>query len=382
MAACGGDGDGDAPSSSTTSMSSTSTVESVAEIPDFLPEPGSAVVVGVSGGADSLALAASLAFVAGRAAWDVTAVVVDHGLQPGSADVAARAAEQCRDLGLAAEVVTVEVGQEGGPEAAARAARHAALREHAAQLGAAALCLAHTLDDQAETVLLRLARGTGIDGLAVMTNETPMARDMIARMKARGVAVVALITDQPNSERDHFVGIDNLAAGRTAAVLMGRFVGPRKGNIAVVVNTMQARDMVERRIGFDQVMAQRFPDLNALPTVEGRDDHTLTARVVAKCLDNNDDVVGIYCVGAGMRGVSQVVHERGLADDLVIIGHDLTSHSRAALESGVADVIINQNAGHIVRSAARVLKAQCDGVDLIASQEKIRIEIVLRENLP
>ncbi|MDF1704348.1 MAG: tRNA lysidine(34) synthetase TilS [Aeromicrobium sp.] len=139
-------------------------------------EPGSAVVVGVSGGADSLALAASLAFVAGRAAWDVTAVVVDHGLQPGSADVAARAAEQCRDLGLAAEVVTVEVGQEGGPEAAARAARHAALREHAAQLGAAALCLAHTLDDQAETVLLGLGRGSGARSLAAMTPRSGLVR--------------------------------------------------------------------------------------------------------------------------------------------------------------------------------------------------------------
>jgi len=221
-----------------------------------------------------------------------------------------------------------------------------------------------------------------VDGLAVMANETPMVRDMIAHMKARGVAVVALITDQPNSDRDHFVGIDNTAAGRTAAVLMGRFAGERRGRIAVVVNTMQARDMVERRIGFDQVMSCRFPNLIALPTVEGRDNHEVTARVTAHCLDNNPGVTGIYCAGAGMRGVTQVVRERGMQNDLVIVGHDLTPHSRAALEDGVIDVIINQNAGHIARSAVRVLKAQCDGLEVIASQEKIRIEIVLKENLP
>ncbi|MFK7754469.1 MAG: LacI family DNA-binding transcriptional regulator [Sedimentitalea sp.] len=222
----------------------------------------------------------------------------------------------------------------------------------------------------------------GIDGVAVMANETPMVRDMIARLKARGVAVVAMITDQPNSERDHFVGIDNTAAGRTAAVLMGRFIDAPAGKIAVVVNTMLARDMVERRIGFDQVMAERFAGLEPLPTVEGRDDHELTAQVTAQCLDRNSDVVGIYCVGAGLRGVTQVLRERNLEQKVVVVGHDLTPHACAALREGALDVVINQNTGHLARSAARVLRAHCDGVDVIASQEKIRIEIVLKENLP
>jgi len=220
-----------------------------------------------------------------------------------------------------------------------------------------------------------------VDGVAIMANETPMVRDMIARLKQRGVFVVALITDQPNSERDHFVGIDNTAAGRTAAVLMGRFVGPRNGRIAVVVNTMQARDMVERRIGFDEVLARDFPQLTALPSVEGHDDHALTARITAQCIDTNDDIVGVYCAGAGLRGVSQVLRDRGLQGEVVVIGHDLTPHARLALTEGVVDIIINQNAGHLARSAARVLRAMCDGVDVIASQEKIRIEIVLKENL-
>lgn len=221
-----------------------------------------------------------------------------------------------------------------------------------------------------------------VDGVAVMGNETPMMRDMIARLKARGVAVVAWVTDQPNSERDHFVGIDNIAAGCTAGMLMGRFAGGRQGKIVVVVNTMQSRDMVERRIGFDEVIAEHFPNLETLPSVEGRDDHAQTAKVTALSIAANDNIVGVYCVGAGMRGVTQVLEEQGLGDKLVVVAHDLTAHSRAALESGVVDVIINQNAGHLARSASRILRAQCDGVDVIASQEKIRIEIVIRENLP
>ncbi|QNO37639.1 tRNA lysidine(34) synthetase TilS [Protaetiibacter sp. SSC-01] len=127
------------------------------------------VLVALSGGADSLALAAATAFEAPRAGIRAGAVIVDHGLQGGSDAVAARAADQARALGLdPVRVVRVEVGAEGGPEAAAREARYAALHAQARELDAVAVLLAHTLDDQAETVLLGLARGSGAASLAGM----------------------------------------------------------------------------------------------------------------------------------------------------------------------------------------------------------------------
>lgn len=130
------------------------------------PHLAPGAVVAVSGGADSLALAAVVAFFVRRRGSDARAVVVDHGLQAGSADVAARAAEQCESLGLPAVVSTVAVRDLGtGPEDAARTARYRALHQAA---GHAPILLAHTLDDQAETVLLGLARGSGpraIDGM-------------------------------------------------------------------------------------------------------------------------------------------------------------------------------------------------------------------------
>ncbi len=135
-------------------------VASLADLPE-----DSLALVACSGGADSLALAAGAALSGRR----VGAVVVDHGLQADSADTAHRAAAQCRGLGLDPVVLRrVEVGGQGGPEAAARTARYAALREVADQQAAAAILLAHTLDDQAETVLLRLARGSGARSLAAM----------------------------------------------------------------------------------------------------------------------------------------------------------------------------------------------------------------------
>jgi tRNA(Ile)-lysidine synthase len=127
------------------------------------------VLAACSGGQDSLALAAALAFVAPRAGLRAGAVTVDHGLQPGSVERAAEVARTLRGLGLdPVRTATVTVTGRGGLEAAARAARYAAFEEAAADVGAAAIMLGHTLDDQAETVLLRLARGSGPRSLAGM----------------------------------------------------------------------------------------------------------------------------------------------------------------------------------------------------------------------
>lgn len=127
------------------------------------------VLVALSGGADSLALAAATAFEAPRLGLRAGAIVVDHGLQEGSDAVAASAAEAARELGLAPVLLRrVRVGSDGGPEAAARAARYAALDAARVEAAAAAILLGHTLDDQAETVLLGLARGSGAASLQGM----------------------------------------------------------------------------------------------------------------------------------------------------------------------------------------------------------------------
>lgn len=131
-------------------------------------EPGTRILVACSGGADSTALVDAAAFEGPKAGWQVGAVVVDHGLQPDSAAVVAAAATTCTALGCdPVEVVSVSVGTAGGPEAAARQARYIALERAAADLDAVVL-LGHTLDDQAETVLLGLARGSGTRSLSGM----------------------------------------------------------------------------------------------------------------------------------------------------------------------------------------------------------------------
>ncbi|WP_324785575.1 tRNA lysidine(34) synthetase TilS [Streptomyces sp. H51] len=133
------------------------------------PLPTPLVLVACSGGADSMALASALAFEAPKLGVRAGGVTVDHGLQPGSDLRAAEVVLRLTGLGLTpAESVAVTVGREGGPEAAARDARYAALDAAAERHGAAAVLLGHTRDDQAETVLLGLARGSGIRSLSGM----------------------------------------------------------------------------------------------------------------------------------------------------------------------------------------------------------------------
>src|SRR5690554_933156 len=152
-------------------------------------QSGDLFIVGLSGGADSLALAAATAFEAPRAGYRAGAVIVDHGLQQASAEVAERAAQQARELGLdPVHIVRVSVGEIGGPEAAAREARYRAFHEFIAEHGARRILLAHTLDDQAETVLLGLARGSGATSLQGMALDAPpVLRPLLGIRRAQTV---------------------------------------------------------------------------------------------------------------------------------------------------------------------------------------------------
>ena len=162
---------------------------------------GSLVLVACSGGADSLALAAATAFVAPRAGLLGGAVVVDHRLRAGSDDVAREAAAACRALGLdPVQVRGVDVGGPGGPEAAARTARYAALEEAATETGAAAVLLGHTLDDQAETVLLGLGRGSGGRSLAGMAPAAGLWRRPLLGLRRRDTEAVCTALGLPWAE--------------------------------------------------------------------------------------------------------------------------------------------------------------------------------------
>ena len=160
-------------------------------------QTGDAVAVACSGGADSLALAAATVHCAGRLGLAVHGLVVDHQLQPGSRAVAQTAAQALRRLGCTAvRVLQITVDGPGGPEAAARRVRYAALRA-AAPAGALVL-LGHTLDDQAETVLLGLGRGSGPRSVAGMRElDPPWGRPLLGVRRAVTAAACAALDLAP-----------------------------------------------------------------------------------------------------------------------------------------------------------------------------------------
>ena len=132
-------------------------------------QPKDKVLLAVSGGADSLALAAAVAFEAPRHEVLASVVIIDHGLQPGSDQVAIQALARCKELGLQGEIRKVVVLHTGdGMEAEARNARYQELEKARAELGAVAILTGHSQSDQAETVLLGLTRGSGLKSIAGM----------------------------------------------------------------------------------------------------------------------------------------------------------------------------------------------------------------------
>lgn len=148
------------------------------------PDPDAPLVlVACSGGRDSLALAAVTRIVAASRGLRCGAVIVDHQLQEGSAEVASQAARTCTELGLSpVNVVPVSVTATGqGTEAAARQARYTALDQTSVRLGAAAVFLAHTQDDQVETVLLSLLRGSSPTAMTGMPRTTVRSGVLFAR---------------------------------------------------------------------------------------------------------------------------------------------------------------------------------------------------------
>lgn len=238
-------------------------------------------------------------------------------------------------------------------------------------------------DAQALVAALDEAIAGNPSGVAFVAIDAPEVHAAVSRLAAAHIPAVTLVSDLPGSVRDHYAGIDNLAAGRTAASLLGRFLGrAATGHIAIMAGSMMVRDHVERVEGFCSVMAAEFPHMRLLPVLEGRDDAATVERLLTQAFAARDDITGIYSLGAGNSGLIRALDAHGEKPGPAVIVHELTQSTRAALIGGTIDAVLNQDAGHEVRSAIRVLRARADGMPVIDAQERIRIDIFLRDNLP
>jgi LacI family transcriptional regulator len=216
------------------------------------------------------------------------------------------------------------------------------------------------------------------DCAVVVATEDEVVRRALDAAVRRGVAVMTLVSDLPGSARRFFIGIDNVAAGRTAASLMGRFC-PR-GKIGVVAGSLHLRDHRERLEGFRAVLSCEFPDLVLAGPLEGYDDADRTAEAVATLLRDRE-VSGLYNLGAGNAGLVGALAEAGAGRRLRVIAHELSEPTRTGLCSGSIDVVLDQNPDGEIRAAVAAARALAMGHGSEVQTEAIEIGIFLRDNL-
>ena len=219
------------------------------------------------------------------------------------------------------------------------------------------------------------------DGVAFVAVDTDPVRAACDRLGEQGVHAVTLVSDLGHSTRTHYVGVDNGAAGRTAARLLGLFANGTEGALAVVAGSLKVRDHQERFEGFTAAMKADFPGREILPVLEGFDEGPRVEKLVAELLDERSDIAGIYSLGAGNSGLVKAL-ARHNSNRPLVIAHERDSVTSKALTDGIIHAVLAQDAGHEIRSAIRVLKASADRLAIVPGQEHIRIEIFLKDNLP
>lgn len=220
-------------------------------------------------------------------------------------------------------------------------------------------------------------------GLAMVALENPMVREAVNGVFEAGIPVVTMVSDLASEKTIGFVGLNNRAAGRTAGYLMGRFLGGRSGKIALFEGSigLSYRDHQERDMGFNDVLRELFPKLEVAVRRPTHDSHEEAYRATMELLSDGSDIQGIYNVGGGLRGNIQALKERGRGNDMVCIGHELTSHNRQFLIDGTLDAVIDQSPGLQTMEATRLLYDFHANNGLVSTPRAPDIKIYLRENM-
>lgn len=231
-----------------------------------------------------------------------------------------------------------------------------------------------------------LRHGRKSDGIAFMALEHPVVREAVSELAERGVPTVTLISDLSNSRRAAYVGLDNRAAGRTAAYLIARFMAPvprgRHAKVAMIAGSLSYKAHEEREAGFLHLFEEQYPAVQVVGLREGQDDAEKNYRQARALFEQHGDLAGIYNIGGGAEGIGRAIHDAKLARKPVFIGHGLTPDTRALLIDGTMDAVITQNPQGAVMSCVRIFANLRDGREAHSGVEQVRSQVIFRENLP
>lgn len=244
------------------------------------------------------------------------------------------------------------------------------------------LALIPAFDEAALVNALHASAERKPDGVAFVAVDTDPVRAACMRLTELGIHAVTLVSDLGGSSRAHYVGIDNVAAGRTAARLLGLFASGTDGTIAVIAGSLKVHDHLARFEGFKSAMEADFPRHAILPVLEGLDEGARVEKLALDLLKNRKDLAGIYSLGAGNSGLVRALVASRNDNRPLVIAHERDDVTSQALKDDLVHAVLAQDAGHEIRSAIRILKATADRLPIVQGQEHIRIEIFLKDNLP
>lgn len=221
-------------------------------------------------------------------------------------------------------------------------------------------------------------------GIALLAPDMPPIKLAINELVRSGTHVVTLFSDVAGSMREAHIGADNRAAGRTAGLLLARMAHGKRDTLLLSSQATRLSAEIERRIGFAQVIEERFPKLRVVRTADLAADDEGAARSLKQFLAGDIDaarIAGIYNVGSGSVGVVRALAEAGLAPLAGTVAHDLTDEHRALLGAGALSYLLHQDMHYCVLAAARVLRSLCENVRGALKVVQPRFEILTAENL-
>ena len=231
-----------------------------------------------------------------------------------------------------------------------------------------------------------LGRVGECEGIALLAPDLPPVKLAINELVRAGVHVVTLFSDVAGSMREACIGADNRAAGRTAGLLLGRMANDAsRDTLLLSSQATRVSAEIERRIGFAQVLEERFPRLRLVRTPDLPADDDGACAALQHWLAGDIDaarIAGIYNVGSGSAGVVRALAGHGLgAQAAGVVAHDFTDEHRALLGTNGLAYVLHQDIHYCVLTAARVLRALCENVRGALNVVQPRVEILTAENL-
>ena len=220
------------------------------------------------------------------------------------------------------------------------------------------------------------------DAIGIICTNTPPITSALRECMARGLGVVTLITDVDADVRHTYVGVNNRAAGQSAAFLVGRHLEGRPSpSVAVVVATFSYTCHEDREIGFRSLLRQRFPHVNVVEVIKGADSGAATYEATRRCMEMHGALDGIYNVAGGNEGLAAALRERGLTGRTLYVTHEVNAVTEPLLRADVIDYLLSQDLRLLLRTAVEQMRNAVAG-GTPPAQALVPIETYSRYSLP